>query len=218
MTKNEILAEAGRRLGDTSTEFLTTRLSPAFDMVLRDLAAYEAIAALRCVSVFAVEQDVRVYDMLSVTKQLTYPMRVVSVTVYGWGTSGEIQEARDDELKKLRLLQGEDTRGYWQLWQAEPNTRRLLVQPPAGEDEAGADCEIVFDASPNILSDEQGIEDILDEDLETIVYGLQMRLAPFGEDTAGDVAMAAQLYFGGRNRMWGRRFNDKVGQVQAVPC
>lgn len=219
MTKAELLTEAGRRLGDTSANFLTDILDPAFDYVLRDLAQAEAIGTLRRSQLFHVEQDVREYDVLHCTQMTLLPARVLGLTVYGWGTRGAITRADPpDEVTWLRLRLGEEARGPWQRWRLWPNGRTLEVCPPAGADDAGVECEILFDAQPRALADSEEIPDILEADLETLVYGLQMRLATFGEDTAGDFATAGALYVAGRDRMFARRFNSHVGRVMASPC
>ena len=215
MTRDEILALAGTDLGDTSADFLTDVLNPAFDRVLADLAQHEAIGAVQRSHPFTVSQDARVYD----TREICglgqqYPVAVLTLRIWAWGAEGAPREASDTEYERRRFTDGEDQRGRWQLWRLYPNIRLLEVHPPADADNAGAECEILFLASPQSIARDDDLIEVLADDVETVTQGLIAHGGDFFEGM--DKAAALALYMQGRSRMWGRRFNSRPLRVRSV--
>lgn len=217
MTRDEIVAEAARRLGDTSTGFLA-EVDAAFDFVLGDLAAHEAISPLRRLANMTVTTG-RYYqtDTALGLGANVFPYEIFTLRVWAWSPDSLIPRAgSDEEFEQLRAAEGEDITGRFRLWRLYPNNRVIQVHPPGGAEEAGATCEVLYVAPPSIITGATELTEVQYEDLETIVYGLQARAATMKEETAGDMQIAEALYVAGRQRMWGRRKNRRVRQIRPV--
>lgn len=215
MTRDEIIAEAARRLGDQSTAFLA-EVSAAFDFVLQDLAAQECISALRRVSTADVTGlDQRNYPTRDLTGLTTpdYPVRIFSLTVWGWGIASQLELVNDGLYEMQRQLDGETRRGRPRIWRVYPNESNVQVHPPADADNSGETIECLYLAPPTVITGGTQIDEVRREHLETVVHGLRARLAEVLEETAADAATYWQLYVAGRDRMWGARFNAGVGQI-----
>jgi len=220
MTVDDLLTEVAFRLGDTSTAF-KTEIAGALQWVLRDLAQHESIGRLRKTKTFSIVQDQRNYDLQTITGLTTpdYPVEFESVVVREWGwPTGLIKQAETDmEMERLRLEQGETFTGKWMLWNVRPDADgkpQLFVQPPGGGQEAGDTVEVTFCAPPDVLTGTDVIAQVYEEDLETLVYGVQARLAFYKEETQGDFQRWMPLYFEGRAKMWGRTHNQGFGRIQ----
>lgn len=216
-TKREILMNVGRRVGDQSAGFLERAAAPELDNVLLDLAGCEALARIRRTAVYLIEKDRGDFD----TRELTQttpdpPAEILALTVYAWGVSrGRIARAWTlDDFRGRRLRGGADARGKWQTWWLHENRARLEVWPPAGDDEEGAECEVEYIASPRSIGMDEDVADIMREDVECIVNGIQARLANEFEELAIDAAAAMELYERGKQRMWGRVHNSRPGRVR----
>jgi hypothetical protein len=222
MTKNELLAEIGRRFGDTSASFRDDVLAGSLDFVLADLASWGCINLLRKAASFAVTLDTRDYPTRTALGILTpnYPLDVLQLTVYAWGPSyGRVPRLSDREFEAQRLVDGEDARGKWIGWRFWPNESNIQVHPPADSDAVtGATCEALYLAPPTILAGGDAIEEIRFEHLECLVFGIKARLASFDEATAADATADWQNYIVQRRRMWGNRVNNVVvRQIDATP-
>lgn len=216
MTRDDIVAEAARRLGDASTQFLA-EVQLAFDYVLGDLAAHECLGDLRRVaSAATLVAGQRDYDARTLTGLAApdWPERIVSLRVWAWGIESLLEGPVVDRVfEARRAADGEDATGRPCLWRYFPNRRTVQLHPPAGDDEDGETIECVYLAPPTVLTGAQHIEEIRREDLETIVYGLQARLAPFLDETQADPATAWSLYVAGRDRMYARLHSTGVGNI-----
>lgn len=218
MTRAQIVAEAGRRLGDTSAAFLA-EINAAFDFVLGDLAASEAIGDLQQVHTAAVlVADQRDYSTqtLSGVAAPNFPDRILSLRVWDFGVDSLLEQVSDAEFEQARACDGELTVGRPRRWRPWPNSRQVQLHPPADGDADGAAIECVFLAPPATIAGGDPIDQVRAEDLETIVFGLKARLAPFLDESVADPQMDWQLYVAGRDRMWGRRHNRGVGTMGLV--
>lgn len=215
MTKAEILQEAARRLGDTSSDFVAQILTPALDFVLLDLAQHEAMSSLRRTRVFTVT-DARDYDTREITKLMPhYPLMIERIYVWAWGAVvGRISKVDQQTLDNTRLQDGEDATGPWRMWSSTTNPYLLRVHPPAGVDEAGVEAEVTYVAPPAALAANDDILEIGQEHLETLVFGIHARACAFKGETSQDANNQWQLYLDGRRRMWGQRWNPRIRQVR----
>lgn len=216
MTRDQIVAEAARRLGDESVPF-KAQVSAAFDFVILDLAAHEVLD--RLTNVIVNQQtvlDQRAYSASSLTAQVSpdFPYEVLSLRVWAWGTGALLRRVTDVEYESRRALDGEDFRGRPNIWRAYPNMRTIELHPPADGENAGEDIEVLYTFPPTAIGGSTQITNVRPEDVETIVYGLKARLAQFLDETVADPATDWQLYIQGRARMWGRRHNNRVGTVE----
>jgi hypothetical protein len=207
-TKRDILLQAGRQLGDTSDNFLAEILAPAFDFVLAELTALEAIEAVTRTHTFALQQDVREYETREICRLTPhYPADVLSLRVWTWGiVEGKIRKAIDREYEDQRLIDNPNTRGRWRLWRLYPTHRILQVHPPAGPLENGTDCEIAFIAPWSAIGLDDDVLDIQQEDLECVALGLQVKGAAFSELLQQDRLLTEQKFQAAARRMWGRRW------------
>jgi hypothetical protein len=217
MTKTEVATEAGRRLGDTSAEFLVDVVA-CFDFVLRDLHQHDCIGDF--VKSYAGAGAMLVADQRAYSTQticgLTaphFPDDILDLKIWSYGFEQPRRAATDPEFTSFRISQGEDTRGKPQLWRFWPNKQQIQVQPPA-DAAAVAQMELTFIAPIASYAGNDQIADLRDQDLETVVQGIIWRMADFKEDFAAQQTVALQAYLDGRQEMWGRRFNSRVGQIQ----
>lgn len=216
MTRDEIVAEAARRLGDQSTQFLA-EVSAAFDYVLGDLAAHECIGDLRRVySAAELVADQRDYSTRTLTNLTApdWPDRIVSLRVWAFGLESEIRgPVTDREFEACRAADGEEYTGRPRIWRYFPNRRTVQLHPMPSDEEDGEAIECVFMAPPTVLAGNAAVEEIRREDLETVVYGLKARLAPFLDPTIADPGTDWQLYVAGRDRMYARLHSTGVGEI-----
>jgi len=215
MTRDEIVTEAARRLGDTSTSFLA-EIDKAFDFVLQDLAANECISALRKVNATQlVVLDQLDYDTLLLTGSTTpdYPIELISLRVWAWSPFSLLIKTNDRLFEANRSLDGEAIRGRPRMWRTYPNEATVQLWPRADGDNAGETLEALYVAPPTAISGATQLTEIRREHIEVIVNGLQSRNALFLDETITDPSIAWQLYLAGRDRMFARRHNSGIGTV-----
>lgn len=215
MTKLEIITEAGRRLGDTSTEYLSI-LSNIFNFVLIDLSAGELIDALHKQATFAITEDARTYNTRTITALSApfYPLRILALDVPSWGYLSHVKQAENVlEFERFKGVYGEDYRDRFRMWRTYPNRETLEVWPPASAEAATATATVTYITPVETLDDGDDIEQLFHEDLETVVWGLVARGCPFKEDTGFDLASAYTLYEKGKSAMWARKFNSAPGRI-----
>lgn len=216
MKRREIIAHAGRELGDLSDGFLERIVNPALDLVLLELAQREAIGALTRLGVFFVEADRRSYDTREITGLVVHaPSRIRRLTVYAWGpVEGEIPIIDSaEEFRAWRFSENTDTRGKWRrVCMVTPV--RLDVTPLAGPDEDGAEVEIEFDAPPDLVQLDDDLAEIRLEDMPVLVDGLRWKLAGYKEEWANEEQINAQKFLAGAARMWGHAKNSRSRVVR----
>lgn len=208
-TKRDILTQAGRQLGDTSTEFVTDILEPTFDFVLSDLTADECIRAVRRLATFEVEADRYEYDTRTICKLTPHhPAEVLSLFVPDWGAPyGRVPVSIDPERwDGLRMQYGTKWRERWRAWRLYPNNRTLQVYPPARAEDAGVDCEITFIAPWRAIGMDEDVLDLAQEDIECVALGLQAKGATFSETLQQDRQMVELKYQRAKRVMWGKRW------------
>lgn len=216
MTRNQIVAEAARRLGDESTAFVA-QVNSAFDFVLADLAAHECIDPVRQVANTAVlvdsQRDYDAVELIGGTDGDPYPYEILSLRVWSFGADSLLERLDDDSFERLRARDGEDFTGRPRYWRPYPNRQTIQLHPPCGEDDADAPIEVLYVAAPESVAGSAEVAQLQPEDVETVVFGLKARLAQFLDETVSDAGTDWQLYMEGRQRMWGRRHNNRVGSI-----
>ena len=217
MTRNEIVAEAARRLGDESTAFLT-QVDKAFDFVLADLAAHECLEPLRDVAnvatLVAEQRDYDTLDLIGGSDGDPYPYEVLTLRVWGFGSDSLLDRLTDDAFEQMRARDGEELVGRPRYWRPYPDMATIQLHPPADDESEGEPIEVLYVSAPAAVASGDEVTQVQPEDIETIVFGLKARLAQFLDETVADAQGDWQLYLAGRQRMWGRRHNNRVGTIQ----
>lgn len=223
MTREELILLAATRLGDESTDFLED-LDPLFDDVLRDLAASDALLLLRKTAQFTPVADQRTYDTRTITglSSPDYPKRILSLVVANWSPWAVIDQADNNEqFERLRYSTDPTLSSRWRIWRLYPNETTLEVWPPADAaavDDAGANgAEILYEAPPTSLGDTDEIEEVRQEDLETLKWGIIARAAHFRDETLALADLALQHYERGKARIWARTHNGRPGRIEPRP-
>lgn len=219
-TKRDICLQAGRDLGDTSANFITDILAPAFDDVMSDLTSAECVEAVRRRETFIIELDKRDHETRELCKLTPhYPLDIINLRVWPWGLpDAKVPRANNqDEFDNFRLLSGEAKRGRWRIWHVWPNHRLLQVHPPAGPDEAGTECEIIFAAPWRSIALDEDVLDLEQEDISTVVLGIKKHGATFSEMLQSERQLALAEYEAAKRKMWGRRWvhSGNLGQRRA---
>lgn len=222
MTKAEILNLAGLRLGDNSTAFVDTVLSPLFTLVLLDLASAECIELVKRTAEFEVVAGKRGYSLQEITGQTPHPiMRALQLRVYEW-SSMQPEFRPDQTFEEIRMSQGEAATGKWRAWRVFPNSRNLEVTPPAGADDAvnattglPVMAQLTYIANPRSYGDDVDLTDLHAEDIPCIVAGLLKYGAPFGDQTMETLPSDMVEWETKKREMYGRRWNGRAGQVIA---
>lgn len=208
-TKRDILLQAGRQLGDTSDNFVTDILAPAFDFVMADLTADGCLEAVQRVTTFRVVADQTDYDTREIC-QLTphYPADILSLFVPAWNLPlAWVERCRDpDHWLQLRMQFGPAWREKWRVWRLWPNHRTLQVYPPADAADAGVDCECTFVAPWRAIDLDDDVLDLSQEDIECVALGIQAKGATFSETLQQDRQLAEMKYQRAKRVLWGRRW------------
>lgn len=224
MTRAQIVALAGKRLGDEEADYLTL-LDSFFDEVLRDLAASEAIELLRSEHTFDLVADQESYSTRTMTGLVApnYPLRVLDIWVPTWGADGTAPLLRraytNVEFQQFRnTLSADDLRGRFRLWQVYPNNATVRFWPPVDAANAGTGLgRVNYLAPPASIAGSDELEQIRYEDIPTIVNGLVMYGAPYRDETLIDLERAGELYQQGKALMWGRTHNGQPGRAEPLP-
>lgn len=217
MTRADIVLEAARRLGDTSATYLA-EVDATFNFILSDLAAEEAIGdVVTANETQLVMPDQRAYSARDLTGLAppVWPDRILALRVWAYGHESALERVPDAIFEEARMRDGEAARGRPRIWRCWPNGRQVQVHPPADAESSGVAFECLFLRPPAAITSVDEIEDIRIEDIETVVFGLQARLAPVNEETAADQSAAWQAYIAGRARMYARLHNTGIGHVVA---
>jgi len=216
MTKQKIVEEAARRLGDQSDEFVT-EVKDAFDFLLADLALSECVADLRQVKGDAkLNANWQSYDAgdFCGLPSGTYPERIYSLKVHAWQGEG-LRQVADWEYDAIRVTTGEGASGRPFAWRVWPNPRNLQVWPPADEAAAMDNVEVVYDKPVTLVGDGDELSEFRFSDMETLVYGLQSRGVGFkDEHGASDLQLALSYYERGKAQIYAR--NHKHREVRDI--
>lgn len=219
MIRSEIIAKAARRLGDTSQPFLDV-LDDFFDDILGDLAQAEAISDLIEEAAFDIIEDQESYSSQTICGLTgVYPLRILKIHVPSWGLAGTAPGFRraenNAEYEQMRQA-GDELRGTAKFWRTYPNSRQVQLWPPADADNAGTGIgRVVYLRAPSTFLPQDDVTDIRAEDIETVVWGLVSRGAPFRDETLADTDHALEMYERGKQIMWSRSHTEVPQRVVA---
>lgn len=218
-TRTALVTEAGRRLGDQSTQFLLD-VDASFPFVLDDMAAREAISELRKVANFNIVAGQENYDTAVITGQTApdYPLFLEKLYIPSWGMSGYPEYLGDHEYDRYKAgsfnTVPPQIASAWQVWRLYPNESQIQVWPPADADHSGvALAQVTYVATPTVNTAGQETAQIRRIFQEAVVFGLMARSAEHKEETQGDEQKYWQLYLDAVGRMWGHRFNHRGGRI-----
>jgi hypothetical protein len=201
MLKIDVLTECGRRLGDTSADFLNV-LSKAFDFVVLELAQLRAIGTLTrtCPLPFAsgtANQGVLQLDTgpLCGLAAPLLPAQLNAIRVPGWGpTQSLLQRLPDWQFEELWLTHGAAHVGRPQLWRTYPSIARLEVWPVPDSANLSASGVLEFVAPPATLADTDPIAEVELTDIPTLLAGLYRHGVKFTDETIRDIAVAENMW------------------------
>lgn len=219
MTRDDIVAEAARRLGDASDAFIQD-VQLAFNFVLADLAAAECLDLRRSCTDGAWVSGQRDYQTATLAGLTTnYPERVLSLRCWAWGLESLLRgPVSDKEYEEARALNvngdGEEPTGRPLMWRYYPNGGTIQVFPVPGDEEDGIAIECTYMAPPSSILGSDELTELRPEDVETVVFGLQARMAPMLDETMQDGGTAWQLYIAGRERMYARLHNGRIRDIE----
>lgn len=189
MTRAEIIAEAGRRIRDTSSAFKTAVFDSLFDMVLAEMASKGAITALNSKNsavVFVASQ--RSYTTLALSGLSTpnYPLEIIRLRAWAWGLPGGIIEKKSDAAFALQRARDGDTAGQPRIWRYSPNEQAVEVHPPPNSASAAATIDVEYLKPPTLIADGTHITEVHFEDIPTIIAGLKVYAGEHQSDIAAD--------------------------------
>lgn len=201
MIKSELLAECGRRLGDTSAGFLAI-LSHAFDFVLLELAQLDCLSALRRTSPFPLTEGVVSRGLLECSTQAItglaaplYPSALRRLFVPEWGAAGgQLERTSDGAFETEWMNHGVAYTGRPRRWRAYPNIQQLQLWPAPDDGSRGATALLEFDAPPTQLGDLDPIEELALVDLPTLLAGLYRHGVKFQDETIKDMGVAENMW------------------------
>lgn len=173
MTRDQLIAEALQRLGDTSAAF-ATNMATTFDLVLGEMASRGAISLLNTQATFLVTDNTRDFATQTITglSAPNYPYEVRSIRVPAWGFPRGILEHVTEEVLEAQRLRDGDTQGQPRVWAFVPDEVTIRIHPKAGSPYSGATAEINFLKPPAVISGSTEISEVRNEDLPTFVKGM----------------------------------------------
>jgi hypothetical protein len=225
VTKNDVLNECGRRLGDTSPGFLAI-LSSTFTFVVLELAQLGCISALRktasfLFSVGTANQGILTFNTGTIAGLAAplYPSAIHRLFVPAWGIpANQLQRKADDEFEALWLEYSTTYSGRPSIWRVYPNEQQLQVWPAADTGSASASCLMEYTGPPADLADSADIVEIQTVDIPTLLAGLYRHGVKFQDETIRDLAAAEQMWAVGiavlKNRQVKAQFTGRKVQVR----
>lgn len=219
MTKDDILTRVGKRLGDTSSDFLSEVLDPIFDDVMAELALKECIRSLHRVATFTFDEGVTDY---STSDKITgsanvYPRHVLDLKVPGWGYPGGIlNRKRDEDWDIIRMSRGVTLSGTPEMWRLYPNERQFQIWPAPEADDCTDDVEALYIAPPTVLTSASELTELHAEHVPGIVAGMVWYGLPFQDETLVDrqSAFAQWEMFIGELRRDAKRENGRPVRIK----
>lgn len=210
MTKAEIIEHAARELGDTSTDFKDQVVKPAFELVLQDLAQSDCLDLKRTATFKAVSGQ-RTYSVREICGGGVHHAEVLEINAYVWGCV--VPRCDGEAFTKLRLSLGETATGRFQGWRQFPNRETIEFAPPVGADDDGAELQVVFEADPLDIVDDDDVTLVMRREIPALIAGIKWRCALFTQETTAIAGQLAAEYEAAKMRMYGRLHNDKPRKV-----
>ena len=215
MTKQQILDECARRVGDEDATFKANQLSKAFDFVLLELAQEDCLSLLRQVAVFPFN------DPACVTGHWTHnidtatllglaagilPEGIESLLVPEWGASvGYLMKLSEGDFN-AKWMAGGSHPGKPRYWRIYPDLSQVQLWPAPDTESLTAVCHLTWHAPPTTLADGDTIADVLPSDLPTLLAGLYTYGILYRDEAFNDQAKAQALWQQGKVTMRERKF------------
>ena len=197
MTKQSILSECARRIGDENAMFTSTVLSNAFDFVLLELSQLDCLSLLRKQTSKAFNDSacVAANGLLNVNLQTllglptgSQPEKVTGdILVPAWGMyEGRLKRLDDLDFEARWLSSDPAYTAKPRYWRLYPTVAQLQLWPTPGATEIAASFLIEWVAPPTTLADNADITEILLSDLPTVQAGLYRYGILFQDETIRD--------------------------------
>jgi len=216
MTKNEVLAEVGKRLGDDSANFLSDVLSPIYDETVFEMAANGCILTLRQTTTFSLVYNQRDYSLDAASGLGTdiFPIEVQKLIVPQWGVAGILERKEERDFDAIRISHTDSTGaavpGQPRIWRIFPNETNLQVDP-VPDAASAVSCEITFIAPPTILADGDPVAEIRRQYIPVVIAGMMTHGLQFQDETVTNLfdGKTAPVFFeAGMARMKERSFAE----------
>jgi hypothetical protein len=214
MTKQDILDECARRVGDEDAGFKSNQLSKAFDFVLLELAQEDCLSLTRRTALFAFGDPVcTVLNWLLCidTAELfafasgLLPESIESLLVPAWGAgAGTLVKLNDLDFQNKWMSTGNNT-GQPRAWRIYPDVSQVQVWPAPRVEDLSAICHLTATLPPTVLEPGDTITEILVSDLPTILAGLYTYGILYRDEAFNDQAKAQALWQQGKVTMRERK-------------
>jgi hypothetical protein len=193
VTKQQILDECARRIGDDNAQFKATVLSKAFDFVLLELSQLDCLSLLRKQSskVFSDPAGAIANGLLNInlaTLLGVQPERVLGdIIVPAWQSyEGRIIRLEDKMFESNWLNSDPSYRNKPRYWRLYPSQLQLQLWPAPDSPDNAATYLIEWTAPPTTLADNDTIAEVLLSDMPTILAGLYRYGILFQDETIRD--------------------------------
>jgi hypothetical protein len=201
VTKDDVVAEVARRLGETSADFQVL-LGTIFDRVLDELASHDCIRSLWRTATFSFVANQRTYSTRTISGLASphYPRDFKRIIVPAWGpVEGYIVRVKEESFVQFRLgstdTDGANVTGRPRVWCLTPNEQTMAFDPAPGADDVLANgVEALFLVPPNALAGTSPIEEVRQEHIPAIIGGMIKHGLVFQEETLVDRPGAIRDY------------------------
>jgi hypothetical protein len=214
MTKQDILDECARRVGDENPTFKSTLLSKAFDFVLLELAQDECLSLTRRTKLFPFNDPACVVAnwVLQINTAALFtlgagqlPESIDSLLVPTWGVgAGTLVKLSDIDFQNKWMSTGNNT-GRPRAWRIFPDLSQVQVWPAPDTASLTAVCHMTVRLPPTALNASDTITEILPSDLPTLLAGLYTYGILYRDEALNDRATAQALWQQGKVTMRERK-------------
>lgn len=211
MTKQEILDELGRRIGDQDPGFLGGQLANAFNFVLHELAEQECLSLLRKTLPFPFNAlacttangllNINTQTLLSLPAG-SLPERISDdLMVPEWGISGRIRRLSDEDFTANWLSSTPPQTGRPRYWRVYPSLAQIQCWPAPDASNVGATCILEYYAPATMLTATDVITEILPSDINTLLFGVYRHGILYRDSAMSDMSVAEAHWQEGMVRM-----------------
>lgn len=199
MTKDDVIAETARRLGDSSSSFLTI-LGTVFDRVLDELAGADCLRALSKVATFTFTLNTRDYSTRTITglSAPQFPRDIKRILVPRWGPDeGRIHRVSEEQYHEFRLRStksdGTNQASRPRVWTLQPNEQQISFDPAPDADSVITNAgEVYYLAHATSLSGATEISEVRQSHIPALIGGMLKHGLVFQDETLVDRPLAVQ--------------------------
>jgi hypothetical protein len=197
MTRNELLSEVLKRLGDTSSQMILT-IDALYDLVLADMAARGALSSLRKITTGTFTTNTELYSTTTLLGLVPYDVLMIFIPSLGL-PDGILEKVSVERYMAQRTLQGAATTGLPVMWTFWPNEDTLAFWPTPSVTYNTVAFSMWHVTAPIPIISSAQITEVRTEDLHTLVAGIyKFAAAYFDNDSPEmkqiDVGMYATQY------------------------